>query len=102
MPNLIHDVSLKGRGDYIERGEHKVGQEEGCVACMLVANVLMKHILRMLLLAQMTFANNRHQKMHILQDLIVLPTLHANEMHPAMHSTWQCGADERACQPVDG
>ena len=32
-----------------------------------------KHILRMLLLAQMTFANNRHQKMHILQDLNVLP-----------------------------
>jgi hypothetical protein len=37
-------------------------------------------------LAQMTFATIDIQKMHILH----------------MHSTWQCGADERACQPVDG
>jgi hypothetical protein len=38
-----------------------------------VANVLVKHILRILLLAQMTFANIRHQKVYILQDLIILP-----------------------------
>jgi hypothetical protein len=73
MPNLMDDVPLNGSGDYIERGEHKVGQG-GCAACMLVTSVLVKHILRMLLLAQMTFANNQHPKMHMLQNLIVLPT----------------------------
>jgi hypothetical protein len=26
-----------------------------------------------------------------------LAEMHANEMHAAMHSTWQCGADEAAC-----
>jgi hypothetical protein len=31
-----------------------------------------------------------------------LADMHANKMHTTMHSTWQCGADERACQPVDG
>ena len=34
VPNLIHDVPLNGSGDCIERGEHKVGQEEGCAASL--------------------------------------------------------------------
>jgi hypothetical protein len=102
MPNLIHDVSLNGSGDYIERGEHKVGQEAGCAALHVHNERPRETYIAHVITSADEICQQSTSKNAYLAGSYCLADMHANEMHTAMHSTWQGGADERACQPVDG
>jgi hypothetical protein len=75
MPNLTrwHLVEEKWRLHWERGTKSRSRRRLRRMRASTVANVLVKHILRILLLAQMTFANIRHQKVYILQDLIILP-----------------------------
>ena len=102
VPNLIHDVPLNGSGDCIERGEHKVGQEGGCAPLHARNERSRETYIAHVITSADDICQQSASKNAYFAGSYCFADMHANEMQTAMHSTWQCGADKRACQPVDG